>query len=109
MDGTIFPSLLIYALTCVVLVAAQLVYVTFGFGAGMIAVGSLALFYPDVKDVVVMLLLVNLPAELLVTWRSRREIRWRRRCSECRSSKAGTRTVRVTSGSTMSPAPTEAK
>ena len=77
MDGTIFTSPLIYAATCGILVVAQIVYVAFGFGAGLIAVGTLALVFPDIKDVVVLLLLANLPAELLVTWRSRREIRWR--------------------------------
>ncbi len=61
----------------VILVIAQLVYVLFGFGSGLIAVGSLALIFPEIKDVVVLLLLVNLPAELFVTWKSRQEIRWK--------------------------------
>jgi uncharacterized membrane protein YfcA len=60
-----------------ILVIAQLVYVLFGFGSGLIAVGSLALVFPELKDVVVLLLLVNLPAELFVSWRSRKDIRWR--------------------------------
>ena len=77
MPPTIFPSPLEYVIACVILVIAQLVYVLFGFGAGLIAVGSLALVFPEIKDVVVLLLLVNLPAELFVTWRSRREIRWK--------------------------------
>lgn len=77
MPTTIFPSLEIYALTCAILVVAQLVYVLFGFGSGLIAVGSLALVYPELKDVVVLLLLVNLPAELFVSWQSRRQVRWR--------------------------------
>jgi len=74
---TIFPDLGIYALTCAVLVIAQLVYVLFGFGSGLIAVGSLALVFPELKDVVVLLLLVNLPAELFVSWQSRHKVRWR--------------------------------
>ena len=53
-----------FAVTCAVLVVAQMVYVLFGFGSGLIAVGSLALVFPEIKDVVVLLLLVNLPAEL---------------------------------------------
>lgn len=57
--------------------AAQAVYVLFGFGAGLIAVGGMALFMPDVTDVVVLLLLVCLPSELLVVSQSRREIEWR--------------------------------
>ena len=77
MPVTIFPTLLVYAVTCAVLVAAQMVYVLFGFGAGLIAVGSLALIFPEIKDVVVLLLLVNLPSEILVVIQSRREIRWR--------------------------------
>ena len=56
---------------------AQAVYVLFGFGAGLIAVGGMALFMPEVTDVVVLLLLVCLPSELFVVSRSRREIEWR--------------------------------
>ncbi len=77
MPTLIFPSLLIYLVTCVILAVAQMVYVLFGFGAGLIAVGSLALVFPQMQDVVVLLLLVNLPAELWVVMHSRREIRWR--------------------------------
>jgi len=74
---TIFQSPFEYAVACAILVIAQLVYVMFGFGAGLIAVGSLALIFPEIKDVVVLLLLVNLPAEILVVIQSRKEIRWR--------------------------------
>jgi uncharacterized membrane protein YfcA len=74
---TIFSSPLEFGITCGILIIAQLVYVLFGFGSGLIAVGSLALVFPEIKDVVVLLLLVNLPAELFVTWRSRKEIHWR--------------------------------
>ena len=77
MPPTIFSSPLEFLATCLVLVVAQVVYVMFGFGSGLIAVGCLALIFPEIKDVVVLLLLVNLPAELWVCWRSRREIRWR--------------------------------
>jgi len=56
---------------------AQAVYVLFGFGAGLIAVGGMALFMPEVTDVVVLLLLVCLPSELFVVSRSRKEIEWR--------------------------------
>ncbi len=77
MPSTIFTSASEFALTCVILVIAQLVYVLFGFGSGLIAVGGLALVFPELKDVVVLLLLVNLPAELFVSWRCRHEIRWR--------------------------------
>jgi len=73
----IFDSWAQYILTCSVLVVAQLVYVLFGFGSGLISVGILDLVFPDIRDVVVLLLLVNLPAEIWVTWKTRLEIRWR--------------------------------
>jgi uncharacterized membrane protein YfcA len=74
---TIFHTPFEFVATCGILMVAQVVYVLFGFGSGLIAVGSLALLFPEIKDVVVLLLLVNLPAELLVVAQSRREIRWR--------------------------------
>jgi uncharacterized membrane protein YfcA len=77
LPATIFTDPWQFAITCVVLAVAQVVYVLFGFGSGLIAVGSLALVFPEIKDVVVMLLLVNLPAELAVAWGARREVRWR--------------------------------
>ena len=77
MPTTIFASPLEFAITCAVLIVAQIVYVLLGFGSGLIAVGGLALVFPELQDVVVLLLLVNLPAELFVSWQARREIRWR--------------------------------
>ncbi|MBU8870042.1 MAG: sulfite exporter TauE/SafE family protein [Gemmatimonadales bacterium] len=77
MPETIFSTLMEFLITCGVLVVAQLVYVLFGFGSGLIAVGSLALLFPEIQDVVVLLLLANLPAELMVVWKSRSEIKWR--------------------------------
>ncbi|MFO7654044.1 MAG: sulfite exporter TauE/SafE family protein [Candidatus Krumholzibacteriia bacterium] len=77
MPETIFASPLEFLAACLILVAAQFVYVLFGFGAGLIAVGSLALLIPDIRDVVVLLLLVNLPAETAVVAASRRIVRWR--------------------------------
>lgn len=74
---TIFQTPLDFVLACGVMIIAQLVYVMFGFGSGLIAVGTLALLFPDITDVVVVLLLVNLPAELTVAYRSRSSIRWR--------------------------------
>ena len=59
------------------MVVAQAVYVLFGFGAGLIAVGAMALFMPRVTDVVVLLLLVSFPAEISVVSRARKEIAWR--------------------------------
>ena len=77
MPTTIFTDPVQFALTCAILVVAQIVYVLFGFGSGLIAVGSLALLFPAIKDVVVLLLLVNMPAEILVTWGARRHLQWR--------------------------------
>jgi uncharacterized membrane protein YfcA len=77
LPDTIFTSLPEYLLVCAILVVAQLVYVLFGFGSGLIAVGSLALFIPQIQDAVVLLLLVNLPAEAIVAWQARREVRWK--------------------------------
>lgn len=59
------------------LAVAEAVYVLLGFGAGLIAVGSLALLLPELRDVVVLLLLVNLPAELWVVRKSWQRISWR--------------------------------
>ncbi len=73
----IFSTWTQFLLTSGVLIVAQLVYVLFGFGSGLIAVGALVLVFPDLKDVVVLLLLVNLPAEIWVTWKTRSKIRWR--------------------------------
>ena len=75
--ATFFPSLAFYLACCAVLLVAETVYVLFGFGAGMIAVGCLALFMPELRDVVVLILLVNLPAEVFVVARDRRQVQWR--------------------------------
>jgi len=77
MPELVFSSWWMYALTFAVIVVAQLVYVVFGFGSGLIAVGTLALVFPEIRDVVVILLLVVLPAELGVAISSWRRIRWR--------------------------------
>jgi uncharacterized membrane protein YfcA len=74
---TVFASVPEFLLVCLVLALAEAVYVLLGFGAGLIAVGALALVLPELRDVVVVLLLVNLPAELWVVVRSRRDISWR--------------------------------
>jgi uncharacterized membrane protein YfcA len=74
---TVFSTPLEFAVVCLALAFAEAVYVLLGFGAGLIAVGSLALIIPELRDVVVMLLLVNLPAELFVVGSSWRRIEWR--------------------------------
>ncbi len=80
LDHTFFTSWITLALTCAVLLFAELVYVMFGFGAGLIAVGLMASLSPDLQQVVVLLMLVNLPVELQVVWSSRRRITWRGVC-----------------------------
>ena len=75
--ATIFATAPEFLLVCGVLVFAQAVYVMFGFGSGLIAVGSLAMFMPNIQDVVVLLLLINLPAELYVVLSNRMVISWR--------------------------------
>lgn len=76
--NTVYQSPLQLVLAMAVLFVAQVVYVVFGFGSGLIAVGTLALLFSDMQDVVVLLLLVNLPAELGIVLKSWREVAWRR-------------------------------
>jgi uncharacterized membrane protein YfcA len=73
----IFDSVAQLLLVCLVLVVAETVYVTFGFGSGLIAVGGLAMVVPEVLDVVVVLLLISLPCELFVVIHARRQINWK--------------------------------
>ncbi|MCK5378131.1 MAG: sulfite exporter TauE/SafE family protein [Acidobacteria bacterium] len=75
--AVVFPTPWHFLVACVALFVAELVYVLLGFGSGLIAVGTLALVLPEIRDVVVLVLLINLPAEVFVVWTSRREIRRR--------------------------------
>jgi uncharacterized membrane protein YfcA len=74
---TIFDSVPQFILVCLILAVAEMVYVLLGFGAGLIAVGTMALLLPELRDAVVLLLLVNLPAELWVVRSSWQQISWR--------------------------------
>jgi uncharacterized membrane protein YfcA len=74
---TIFENLPQFLIVCLILALAEMVYVLLGFGAGLIAVGTMALLMPGLQDAVVLLLLVNLPAELWVVRASWRKISWR--------------------------------
>jgi len=74
---TIFDTLPQFLIVCLILAAAEAIYVLLGFGAGLIAVGTMALLLPELKDAVVLLLLVNLPAELWVVRSSWQRISWR--------------------------------
>jgi uncharacterized membrane protein YfcA len=73
---TIFDSWPAYLLGCGILAMAQMVYVLFGFGAGLIAVGGLALLLPEMQDIVVLLLLVSVPAEVLIVRSARQRVEW---------------------------------
>ncbi len=74
---TFFSSWPQFAIACVVMLLGEMVYVMFGFGVGLIAVGCLAVLLPDIRDVVVLLLLVNVPVEVFVVVTSWRKIEWR--------------------------------
>jgi len=73
---SVFSSLPEYLGICLVLILAETVYVSFGFGAGLIAVGLSAAIHPEIKDISVILLLINLPIEILVVRRSWSKIQW---------------------------------
>ncbi len=73
--AVVFPTPWHFFVACAALFVAELLYVLLGFGAGLIAVGTLALVLPEIRDVVVIVLLINLPAEVFVVWTSRRDIR----------------------------------
>lgn len=79
MDVTlVFDSVSQYALVFAVLVLAETIYLLLGFGAGLIAVGILAVLTPNIlQDVVVILLFINLPAELWVAHDARKSIVWK--------------------------------
>ncbi|MEJ2110676.1 MAG: sulfite exporter TauE/SafE family protein [Acidobacteriota bacterium] len=75
---TVFSSWPEWTAVCLVLVAAEIIYVSFGFGAGLIAVGLSAAIHPEIKDIAVILLLINLPIEICVVCRSWFSIQWRK-------------------------------
>ncbi|MCP4603248.1 MAG: sulfite exporter TauE/SafE family protein [Proteobacteria bacterium] len=75
--NTVFPSEIEFFAACFVFVLAEIIYVAFGFGAGLVAVSFLVLILPVIQDVVVVLLLVNLPIELVLVWSSRKVLSWR--------------------------------
>jgi len=74
---TVFSSPAQFLVACLILAGAEAVYVLLGFGSGLIAVGALAFVLPELRDVIVVLLLVNLPAEAYVVISSWRHISWR--------------------------------
>ncbi|MEW6188483.1 MAG: sulfite exporter TauE/SafE family protein [Thermodesulfobacteriota bacterium] len=77
LEATIFHSYSQLLLAGLILFLAQTIYVLFGFGLGLIAVGLLALFIHPITHVIVLLLFVALPAEFYVIYKSWRNISWR--------------------------------
>lgn len=61
----LFPTVPLLLASVAVMAAAQMIYATLGFGAGMFAVSLLALMLPDLRGVVVVLLILTLITE---TW-----------------------------------------
>ncbi len=76
-NQTIFDGWEVFLLACAVVFLCDLVYLLLGFGAGMLAVGMLAAILPELRDVVVVLLVLMFPVEAWVVTRARHEIRWR--------------------------------
>jgi uncharacterized membrane protein YfcA len=74
---TVFGGLWGFLAACGVIFLCNLIYVLLGFGAGMLAVGMLAALFPDIRDVVVILLVLVFPAEGWIVARSREHIRWK--------------------------------
>lgn len=77
LEHTFFTTPAELLITAAVLLLAEAVKVLLGFGAGLVAVGLLALVLADIQDAVVVLLLLTLPGEVFVVWSSRRLIAWR--------------------------------
>ena len=74
---TIFSSAPQFLSACAIILLAQAIYVMSGFGAGLIALGCLTLVSLDVRDVVVTVLLLNVPGAAFVVAFSWRQISWR--------------------------------
>ncbi len=70
-----FTSVGVFVACCLVVAAAQLIYATVGFGAGMFSVALLALLLPDLQAAVAMLLVLTFVTEVWVlvhAWRDAR-------------------------------------
>jgi uncharacterized membrane protein YfcA len=71
----LFPDLLAFVLSALVVAGAQLIYATVGFGAGMFSIALLALVLPDLSGTVAALWLLTFVTEvgvLAVAWREAR-------------------------------------
>jgi uncharacterized membrane protein YfcA len=66
----LFPSTAAFALCAAIMVGAQFIYATVGFGAGMFAVALLAFVLPDLAGTVAVLMLLTFVTEITVLWRA---------------------------------------
>ena len=73
-----YESLFQCIITAITLFFSQTVYCLFGFGSGMLAISILSFFYSSLTPLVVLLLLINLPSEVIVLSRNHRDIRFDR-------------------------------
>lgn len=62
----LFPSMIAFLLSAVIVAGAQVIYATVGFGAGMFSVALLALLLPDLRGAVAALWLLTLVTEVWV-------------------------------------------
>ncbi|OGP50325.1 MAG: hypothetical protein A2Y79_01120 [Deltaproteobacteria bacterium RBG_13_43_22] len=77
LEATFFTSYWQWLLSCLIILMAQTIYVLFGFGLGLIAVGLMALFIDPVTNIIVLILFIALPAEIYVVYKSWRSISWK--------------------------------
>jgi uncharacterized protein len=77
LEATFFSSYSQLILACLIILIAQTIYVIFGFGLGLIAVGLLALIIQPITNVIVLILFIGLPAEIYVVYRSWKNISWK--------------------------------
>ncbi len=73
----LFGSMGHFVVCMLIILGAQLIYATVGFGAGMFAVALMALVLPDLAGIVVVLLILTFIAEIWILARSWRHIEFR--------------------------------
>ncbi len=78
LELTFFSTWTEFAVACGILLVAHAVLVLFGFGSGLVAIGTLALLMPDVRDVVVLMLFAAIPVQIWAVVILRDHIRWRK-------------------------------
>ncbi len=73
----LFPDTTSFIISAVVMLGAQLIYATVGFGAGMFSVALLALVLPDLAGVVATLLILTCVTEVWVLARNWRQAQFK--------------------------------